>query len=497
MPSSLTDYINNFEAMDNCLNKVSGRLSSKTRIFLFVFDQHGRYCFASASVASTFGLTAEEMLGKHWRDLGLPPASLLSFDQDLQAVLASGGTRSGDIYTEYPDGLPYYYEYTIEGILSPDGLPEGAACVARDVTESKVQELAAKRTADSLSKMMALCPIGIFTLNSEAIITGVNWAYRERFLPGLNESDIVGQHATFISEKLGMSWEESAMLRALNGETVADLHVMLPERDVLMNTVPIRSEETGDIQGVLAFAHDITEYEKLKREMSRLDKLTLIGEMAAGVAHEIRNPLTVVKGYLQRFQAKCPEEIKGQYGLILSELGRVETIITDFLSLAGNKTSALKRQDLNDIIRELQPLMAADAAEHGVALQVELSPKSASLLLDEKEIKQLILNLVRNGTEATAGKGTINIITQVKKKTIELMVTDGGVGIPPELINKIFNPFFTTKQHGTGLGLSVCAGIVKRHGGSLEVKSVPNQGTSFIVRFNHTWDTYKKVQAPS
>ncbi|HMM20371.1 MAG TPA: ATP-binding protein [Selenomonadales bacterium] len=497
MSGSLSDYITHFAAMDSCLSRVSGRLSSKARILLSVYDRFGCYRFVSSSAGSVLGLRAEDIIGQHWTSLGPPSAGKAAFSRDLQAVLTSGKTISGEISTDDSGGLPAYYEYTIEGILSPEGSPEGAACIAIDITDSKLQELAARNIADSLSKMMALCPIGIFTLNKEAIVTSVNRAYCEKFLPDLSEADVVGRHATLIAEKIGLGWEESASFRSLQGETVANLHVTVRGYDVLINTVPIRNQETGDIEGVLAFIHDITEYEKLKREMSRLDKLTLIGEMAAGVAHEIRNPLTVVKGYLQRFQLKCPAELKDQYGLVLSELGRVEAIITDFLSLAGNKTSALKRQDLNDIIRELQPLLAADAAEHGVALQVELSPKPALLLLDEKEIKQLILNLVRNGTEATEGKGMIRIITQVKKKAIELIVNDGGVGIPPELMNKIFNPFFTTKQHGTGLGLSVCAGIVKRHGGSLEVKSTPNQGTSFIVRFNLAWDMYRSVQAAS
>ncbi len=225
--------------------------------------------------------------------------------------------------------------------------------------------------------------------------------------------------------------------------------------------------------------------ETIQRErdkVHRLDRFNLIGEMAAGVAHEIRNPLTVIKGYLQFIRLKVAG-MDEQFVTILKELSRVEDIITDFLSLARNKKIENKAVNLNVIFNEIYPLLLAESLKKGVELKVRLSCNMADIYADEKEMKQLILNLARNGIESIEGHGIINISTTADHNLVTLSISDSGCGIPGESIKKIFDPFYTTKNEGTGLGLSVCQSIVERHGGNIEVISHIGKGTTFIITF--------------
>lgn len=234
---------------------------------------------------------------------------------------------------------------------------------------------------------------------------------------------------------------------------------------------------------VAVISEDITHYITLKTEVARMDRLNLIGNMAAGLAHEIRNPLTVVKGYLQYFKKKLPDKLHDQLGLVLSEIARIETIISDFLSIAKNKPTELEPQDLNIIINSIAPLLLTNAIKRGMRLEFKLCKEIPKRLLAEKEIKQLILNIAMNGLDAMEKHGTLTIETKYDDSAVILCITDSGVGIPVDLQQKIFDPFFTTRDEGTGLGLSICASIVERHHGTIKITSKEGMGTCFTITF--------------
>lgn len=230
--------------------------------------------------------------------------------------------------------------------------------------------------------------------------------------------------------------------------------------------------------------HEYEEKEQVNRELVKLDRLNLVSQMAAGVAHEIRNPMTVVMGYLQRLYIKATsEQTKEHLRLILEELKRVDEIIADFLSLARNKPLEISKQQLNTIVSNLYPLIYADAVNKSIEVILNLEGNLPEIYCNKKEISQLFLNLCRNAIEAIGGKGRLRIQTLQKNDSVELQVEDNGCGIPSALIDKIFDPFFTTKEQGTGLGLAVCRRIVERHCGKLRIESNECIGTKFIVQF--------------
>lgn len=240
--------------------------------------------------------------------------------------------------------------------------------------------------------------------------------------------------------------------------------------------------DDGTVASVLRITRDITAQKQLEKEMARFDRLNLVGEMAVGIGHEIRNPLTSVRGFLQLLSIKkdCAQ-YASYFSTMIEELDRANSIITEFLSLAKNKTISLQKHCLNKIVEAIAPLIQADAIVNDKYLITNLTDIPC-ILIDEKEIRQLILNLARNGLEAMAPGGTLQINTFHDNQSVVLAIQDEGTGIPSDIVDKLGTPFFSTKDHGTGLGLAVCYSIAARHKAVLEV-STSSSGTTFYIRF--------------
>ncbi len=231
---------------------------------------------------------------------------------------------------------------------------------------------------------------------------------------------------------------------------------------------------------ILLVLTDITEKVLLEKGISRLDQLNLIGEMAAGIAHEIRNPMTTVYGFLQI--AKGSQVSDEFVDLMLDELDRANSIITEFLNLAKNKVSHKKMNHLNAIIEALFPLIQAEAFRSGKEVILQLDQRCTDIFIDEKEIRQLILNIALNGLDAMTMGGKLLIETLDEHQAVILNIRDTGSGISPEVLEKMGTPFFTTKDNGTGLGLAICFSIAKRHGAEVDIDT-SQDGTTFSIRF--------------
>lgn len=221
---------------------------------------------------------------------------------------------------------------------------------------------------------------------------------------------------------------------------------------------------------------------RAEQELMRLDRLNIVGEMAASIGHEVRNPLTTVRGYLQIFQRKEKfVEHREQLSTMIEELDRANIIITEFLSLAKNKKIDLQPGNLNATIQALLPLLQAEALHFGNEIREEIG-YIPTFNFDDKEIRQLILNLARNAFEAMDAGGILTIRTYLENEKIVLAVKDTGSGIPKEILNKLGTPFVTTKASGTGLGLPVCYRIADRHGAKIDIIT-GSEGTTFILKF--------------
>jgi signal transduction histidine kinase len=233
---------------------------------------------------------------------------------------------------------------------------------------------------------------------------------------------------------------------------------------------------------VLEVIVDITEKRKMEAEMARLGRLTLVGKMAAGIAHEIRNPMTAVRGFLQILGAR-PEYADDQefFDIMIDELDRANDIISEFLGLARDKVVNLKPCSLDVVVQTLYPMLKSKANLREVEILLDLKDPP-QVLLDENEIRQLILNMFTNAIDAMPSRGTVTIGTVRKGEEAILFVKDEGSGLAPEVIDNLGTPFVTTKEYGTGLGLAACYSIAARHQARIEYETGP-KGTVFYVHF--------------
>lgn len=227
---------------------------------------------------------------------------------------------------------------------------------------------------------------------------------------------------------------------------------------------------------------DVRNQKRFEQELQRLDRLNLVGEMAASIAHEIRNPMTTVRGYLQLFKKRSSREKEIEaLQIMIEELDRANAIITEFLALAKNKNNDLLLRDINHIITTIYPLVQAEAALDGKEIILDLCPQLPMIMIDGKEIRQVLFNLVSNGLQAMK-KGQVLIRTFMDQGKVIVAVEDQGHGIPDEIKDQIGKPFFTTKECGTGLGMAICYSIAQRHNAKLDFITGP-KGTTFFICF--------------
>jgi PAS domain S-box-containing protein len=246
--------------------------------------------------------------------------------------------------------------------------------------------------------------------------------------------------------------------------------------------VPIYDEK-GRLSALQGILRDISLRKKLEEMTSLFDRMNMVGSMAATVAHEIRNPMTTVRGYLQMMNRKDEyQNDKEKIELMIEEIDRANAIIREYLSLSREKLVILKQCSLNIIVEALFPLIQADATASTVSVNLDIAPVP-ELLLDENEIRQLLLNLVRNSIEAMPAGGNLNICTFLEDDKVVLSISDQGPGIPSHVLDKLGTPFITTKDTGTGLGLPICYQIAHRHNATIKINT-SHEGTTFFVHFS-------------
>ncbi|MEQ8174836.1 MAG: PAS domain S-box protein [Syntrophomonadaceae bacterium] len=436
--------------------------------------------YLSPSHKRLFNHPFESLLGKNTLHYIHPE----DFDSTMYAIQdgLKKGRGSHQYRWEVSDGCYAWMEST--GKIIEDGEFKGdVLVVTRDINEKKLAELALKKELEYRSYLIDNMNEVFVTYDLQHRITFVNRSvstilgYDPVEMLGRNILDyIIPYHIPSAAAQIA-----NRLQKGIPGifETVV-LTESGEEALVRIKSAPII--ENDAIVGVMLLVEDISEHRKIEQEMARLSQLHTIGEIAAGIGHEIRNPMTTVKGFLQIMKQQGEFEFYQSYfNIMLEELERANAIISEFLSLAKNKLVDLRIFNLNDIITFIYPLLQADATltDKSIVLDLQEIPV---LLLDEKEIRQLLLNLVRNGLDAMEAGGTVYIQTYSEPGSVVLSVRDEGCGIAHEYLKKLGTPFFTTKESGTGLGLAICYSIAARHNASIEPVSTPS-GTTFKIRF--------------
>lgn len=278
-------------------------------------------------------------------------------------------------------------------------------------------------------------------------------------------------------EKRRTTREVETEFRTLSGE----------DKALIIGTSCLFDEEKN-FKGAVAVIHDITELKRYEEEAKRAERLSALGGLAAGVAHEIRNPLNAISITAQRLKSEfVPQKDESEYNsfteIILKEIKRLDSIINQFLSLAKAQKLNLAVTNMNAFLDEVTNLAEVEAGEKNVHLTRSID-KLPEMKIDRDEMKKAVLNIMLNGIQAAPSSGSLTVRSYLddSQANVVLEITDSGAGIPKEDLSKIFQPYFSTKEKGTGLGLSIAHRIISDHKGRIVVKSQRGKGTTFTIK---------------
>ncbi|MFH1034936.1 MAG: cache domain-containing protein [Pseudomonadota bacterium] len=289
-----------------------------------------------------------------------------------------------------------------------------------------------------------------------------------------------------------------ALIATLLGVSILSYNLLRPVRRLVAATqrmaagdldqeIPVRSrDELGDL--TRSFNLMVSNLSRIQQELVRSEKLISLGRLSAGVAHEIRNPLNAMKGAMVHLQQRWASEplIQQYTQLVSEEIDRLNRVVTDFLYFAKQSPPKLEAVDLNEIILGTQRLLADEAAQGHVSFRNYLDPALPEVWLDTHQLEQVLLNLIINAMEAMGDQGgeisfATSLLTQDGPSQARVVLEDDGPGISQENLPNVLDPFFTTKEDGTGLGLPLSLGIMEGHGGSLSLGSRPGGGTKITL----------------
>jgi two-component system sporulation sensor kinase A len=248
---------------------------------------------------------------------------------------------------------------------------------------------------------------------------------------------------------------------------------------VELSIVPV-ADESGQYTHWVSIQREITDRRLIEKMLRNSEKLNVVGELAAGVAHEIRNPLTSLRGFTQLLKFN-PEANKKFLPLMISELDRIEYIVSEFLSLAKPSEDQFTRTSLLSLMQNIVLLLDIHAIMSNVQITLDIPDTMPLIYCEENRMKQVFLNIIKNGIESMEKGGTLIIKGEYQNEQLLIKFIDQGCGIPADIIANLGKPFYTTKEKGTGLGLMMCHQIIKSHNGQMHFESVINQGTTVFI----------------
>ena len=366
--------------------------------------------------------------------------------------------------------------------------------LAKEVDRRTVEAVAQRRFTEAIIDSL---PLSLYAVDSQFRIVAWN-RNRELGELGIPRGVALGRNIfeVLTLQKREVLEPEFAQVFATGEIEIIEQETVTATGDIkhwLISKIPMWIDDSGKVSHVITVGEDITARVEANRGVARAEKLAAVGRLAAGVVHEINNPLATISACAEALESRIEDgafeespaldDLREYLGLIRSEAFRCKSITTGLLDFSRTRTAQHVLLDLADVINSSAKLLVHQQRDGKIDLRVETADNLPLVFGDPGQLQQAIITLATNAVDAMPSGGVLTISSRREGNTLLVEVSDTGVGIAPENIAKIFEPFFTTKEvgKGTGLGLAVCYGILTEHGGSLDVQSAPEVGTTFTI----------------
>jgi two-component system, LuxR family, sensor kinase FixL len=421
---------------------------------------------------------------------GYPPVHLELFSSEP-------GIRSDLPVSPLPGFRPEGFDLVLDAQFLTRGLPELAPdawehLVAGPVAQMvgglvcQLQEMRQKLEIDT--GIINSATDAIVTINEDHVIVGYNQGAEKIF--GYTRNEALGQDLSIIIPPPYKAGHREYVRRylATREARVIGKHVRLKAQRRDGQEFPMSiSFSVAEILGNLYFTgviRDITEYQEMEDRLLTSERLAAVGQTVAHIAHEIKNPLLVIGGFARQLQ-KAPgldDKSRKKLAIIADEVVQLEDMVAEMREFVRRPTAQKRPGELEGLLQDALDFFEDVFAEHHIVVRRVKEVELPQINFDPKQLRQVLLNLFKNALEAMPGGGELTVTTRVRDEHVELAVRDTGAGMAPEVLEKLFQPYFTTKAKGTGLGLAICQSIIQEHGGCIIPESTPGQGATFTIQ---------------
>jgi PAS domain S-box-containing protein len=405
------------------------------------------------------------------------------FNKRTRQINENNEEKSEDLI-ELKDGR--IFDRYSSPMIDANGLYRGRAYYYRDVTEPRRMRDKIERAAEEWRITFDSITDRISIHDKENRLLRVNKAYAAKF--GLAPRDIIGKTCNQLAHGIDELPKNCPWAQTLRTGKPSTVEVFQPDIGLWVqeSASPVFGNN-GEVIGTVNIIKDVTEFRQMEQRLIMTDRLASIGELVAGIAHELNNPLTGVIGFSQLLMEKdVSDDIKEDLMVVFGEAQRAARIVRDLLTFARKHAPVKQPSQINNILEDVLRLRAYEQKVNNIEVITHLNENNPEIMVDYFQMQQVFLNIIINAEYFMINahkRGTLTVSTEVVKGFVRITFSDDGPGIPPENIKKVFDPFFTTKEvgKGTGLGLSICHGIVTEHGGQMYAKSGRGKGTTFII----------------
>ncbi len=452
--------------------------------FIGIKDGDGRFVFANEFVGELFELPGFDFTGKTDADLAeITPNFREVFqyciETDEQVWQAKEIVRCEE-FVPARDGSTRFFDVYKIPVFHPDGTRKNLLVFGREVTE-KIESRQLLEESEARYRLLAENAMDMITTHkadgSFTYISPASFA-----LLGKRPEEILGDTGYGMLHPDDEEISRKAHEDLISGPCTKTVPFRLQHKDGhyvwLETSCKSITDDTGKVVEIIGVTRDISDRKKSEDLLRQSDKLSIVGQLAASVAHEIRNPLTSLKGFIQFLQESQEIDPSNYYSIMDKELNRIDQIMGQLLLLAKPQVRTYKKTCLKEIIEFVETLLQPEAIVQNIQINTRIPDVMPHIHAEENELKQVLINLLKNAIDSMDDGGEITIQAQMMDSQIHVSVKDQGCGIPRNRIEKMCEPFYTTKEKGTGLGLMISSKIMKEHNGELRFSSIEGKGTT-------------------